>query len=160
MLQGMFGAAIVPLSQATILDIFPSAQRGQAMAIWVLGVVVGPILGPTLGGYLTDFYNWRWVFYINLAVRRVGNWRAVAVSSRTTGQKKLNFISISSAFSALSIGLGALQLMLDRGEFKDWFGSTEIIVYCHTVWAWFLLVPCPPVHRQSAPYSTPHLFAT
>ena len=65
-LQGLFGAALVPLSQATILDIYPPAQRAQAMAIWVMGVVVGPILGPTLGGYLTDFYNWRWVFYINL----------------------------------------------------------------------------------------------
>jgi MFS family permease len=68
-LQGLFGASLVPLSQATILDIFPPARRGQAMAIWVLGVVVGPVLGPTLGGYLTDFYNWRWVFYINLPFR-------------------------------------------------------------------------------------------
>jgi DHA2 family multidrug resistance protein len=126
-LQGIFGAAIVPLSQATILDIFPPAQRGQAMAIWVLGVVVGPILGPTLGGYLTDFYNWRWVFYINLP------FGALAIGGlllflKDTGQKaQFHFDFVG--FSALGIGLGALQLMLDRGEFKDWFGSTEIIVY-------------------------------
>src|SRR5271169_2690879 len=65
-IQGVFGAAVVPLSQSIMLDIFPPAQRGQAMAFWVMGVVLGPILGPTLGGYLTDFYNWRWVFYINV----------------------------------------------------------------------------------------------
>ena len=66
LLQGMFGAALVPLSQATMLDIYPIEQRGQAMAIWGVGVMIGPILGPTLGGYLTEMYNWRCVFYINL----------------------------------------------------------------------------------------------
>ena len=66
LLQGMFGAALVPLSQATMLDLYPPEQRGSAMAIWGMGVMVGPILGPTLGGYLTDTYNWRWVFLINV----------------------------------------------------------------------------------------------
>ena len=110
-----------------MLDIFPPAQRGQAMAIWVMGVVVGPIMGPTLGGYLTDFYNWRWVFYINLPfgiLAIAGLW----VFLRDTGRNaQLHFDLMG--FSVLGLGLGALQLMLDRGEFKDWFGSTEIIVY-------------------------------
>jgi DHA2 family multidrug resistance protein len=126
-LQGMFGAAIVPLSQATILDIFPPALRGQAMAIWVLGVVVGPVLGPTLGGYLTDFYNWRWVFYINLPFGALAIGGLLLFLKDTGHKAQLHFDFLG--FSALGVGLGALQLMLDRGEFKDWFGSTEIIVY-------------------------------
>src|SRR3984893_15114261 len=65
-LQGAFGAGLVPLSQATLLDLYPLEQRGSAMALWGMGVMVGPILGPTLGGYLTDVYNWRWVFFINV----------------------------------------------------------------------------------------------
>lgn len=125
--QGVFGASLVPLSQATMLDIFPPAQRGQAMAIWVMGVVLGPILGPTLGGYLTDFYNWRWVFYINLPfgiLTIAGLWIFLKDTGRNAG---LQFDVVG--FSVLGLGLGALQLMLDRGEFKDWFDSTEIIVY-------------------------------
>src|SRR6202020_33911 len=66
LLQGVFGAALVPLSQAVMLDIFPPAKRGSAMAIWGMGVMLGPIMGPTLGGWLTDSYSWRWVFFVNV----------------------------------------------------------------------------------------------
>jgi DHA2 family multidrug resistance protein len=126
-LQGVFGAALVPLSQATILDIFPPAQRSQAMAIWVMGVIVGPILGPTLGGYLTDLYNWRWVFYINLPLGILaisGLW----IYMKNPGRSAIRHFDFV-GFFVLSLGLGAFQLMLDRGEFKDWFDSREIIVY-------------------------------
>ena len=88
--------------------------------------MVGPAVGPTLGGYLTDFYNWRWVFYINLPfgiLAIAGLWIFLQDTGRNS---KLHFDLIG--FLVLSVGLGALQLMLDRGEFKDWFGSTEIIV--------------------------------
>ena len=127
LLQGVFGAALVPLSQATMLDIYPVEQRGPAMAMWTMGVVVGPIIGPTLGGYLTDAYNWRWVFYINLPLgilATLGLWLFLKDTPRHTA---LGFDFVG--FGVLSLGLGALQLMLDRGEQQDWLGSTEIIVY-------------------------------
>lgn len=126
LLQGAFGAGLVPLSQATMLDLYPLEQRGSAMALWGVGVMVGPILGPTLGGYLTDVYDWRWVFFINLPFGLLGI-AGLALflrdGSRTAG---LRFDWIG--FGALSIGLGALQLVLDRGELKNWFGSTEILI--------------------------------
>jgi DHA2 family multidrug resistance protein len=127
LLQGMFGAALVPLSQATMLDLYPIEQRGSAMALWGMGVMVGPILGPTLGGYLTDVYSWRWVFYINLpfGILAIGGlWLFLEDTGRNS---ELHFDW--TGFAVLSLGLGALQLMLDRGEQKDWFGSTEIVVY-------------------------------
>ena len=90
LLQGVFGAALVPLSQTTLLDMYPVEQRGSAMAMWGMGVMVGPIMGPTLGGYLTDVYNWRWVFYVNvpfgiLAV--LGLWFFLAGNKRDEGLK-------------------------------------------------------------------------
>ncbi len=123
--QGMFGAALVPLSQAIMLQIYPVEQRGQAMAIWGVGVLVGPILGPTLGGYLTEFYNWRWVFYVNLPFGILATIGLVLFFRDGARRKAGQFDWIG--FTALGVGVGALQLMLDRGELKDWFGSTEIM---------------------------------
>jgi DHA2 family multidrug resistance protein len=153
--QGVFGAALVPLSQSTMLDIFPPVQRGQAMAIWGMGVVMGPILGPTLGGYLTDFYNWRWVFYINLPfgiLAIAGLWFFLRDTGRNA-QLHFDFIG----FSVLSLGLGALQLMLDRGEFKDWLGSTEIIVYAVLCGLGFYLF-LVHLFTAKAPLISPRIF--
>jgi DHA2 family multidrug resistance protein len=125
LIQGMFGAALVPLSQATMLDLYPPAQRGSAMAIWGMGVMIGPILGPTLGGYLTDVYDWRWVFLINVPVGILAVLGLVAFMEETDRQGDGRFDWIG--FGVLSVGLAALQLMLDRGEQQDWFHSTEII---------------------------------
>ena len=126
LLQGLFGAALVPLSQATMLDIYPVEQRGSAMAIWGVGVMVGPILGPTLGGYLTDLYNWRWVFYVNLPfgiLAMVG--LALFMPKAETGSgMRFDWIG----FGVLALGMGSFQLMLDRGQDQDWFSSREIIV--------------------------------
>jgi DHA2 family multidrug resistance protein len=127
-LQGMFGAALSPLSQSIMLDLYPPQKRGAIMAIWGMGVMVGPILGPTLGGYLTDAYSWRWVFYINVPfgiASATGIWLFLRDTHR---DETLRFDW--TGFSVLALGLGALQLMLDRGTSQDWFGSTEIIAEC------------------------------
>jgi DHA2 family multidrug resistance protein len=125
LMQGMCGAALVPLSQATLLDIYPIEQRGQAMAIWGVGVMIGPILGPTLGGYLTEIYNWRYVFYVNLPFGVLATLGLVMFMPNAKGQNSLRFNWIG--FAALSTAIGALQLMLDRGQDQDWFSSREII---------------------------------
>src|SRR5579872_4957034 len=124
LLQGVFGAALVPLSQATLLDTFPRDRTGPAMALWGVGIMVGPILGPTLGGYLTDDFNWRWVFYINLPIGLLafaGIWAAIPAT--TLHKRPFDFFG----FGMLGIAIGAFQVMLDRGELKDWFSSPEII---------------------------------
>lgn len=123
MLQGVFGAALVPLSQATLLDINPREKHGSAMAVWGMGVMIGPILGPTLGGWLTDAYNWRWVFFINVPIGAMafyGIWRYIGT---TTAPRKMKFDAFG--FITLSVAIGALQMLLDRGEQNDWFAATE-----------------------------------
>ncbi|MDR6954357.1 DHA2 family multidrug resistance protein [Ancylobacter sp. 3268] len=124
--QGVFGAALVPLSQATMMDIYPASQRGQAMAVWGMGVMLGPILGPTLGGWLTDAYNWRWVFYVNLPFGIIATAGLVIFMKDEGRNDALRFDW--TGFAVLALGIGALQMMLDRGEQLDWFGSTEIVV--------------------------------
>ena len=128
LLQGVFGAALVPLSQSVLLDINPKERQGQAMAIWGAGIMVGPILGPTLGGWLTYNYDWRWVFYINLPVGILA-FIGILVFVRDTARdraQRFDFLG----FALLSLAVGALQIMLDRGEQNDWFGSLEIVVEC------------------------------
>ncbi|MGD9601804.1 MAG: DHA2 family efflux MFS transporter permease subunit [Gammaproteobacteria bacterium] len=125
LLQGAFGAGLVPLSQAVLLDTYPREKHGSAMAMWGVGVMVGPILGPTLGGYLTEVYNWRWVFYINLPVGILALLGILAFVPETArDRRRFDFFG----FALLSLAIGALQMMLDRGESQDWFASTEIVV--------------------------------
>ena len=125
LLQGMCGAALVPLSQSLMLDAYPIEQRGQAMAIWGMGVMLGPIMGPTLGAWLTDNYSWHWVFLINLPVGIVTVLGLLVFMDETKLQSHLRFDWLG--FVALSVGIGSLQLMLDRGEQVGWFDSAEII---------------------------------
>ncbi len=124
-LQGIFGAALVPLSQSTMMDIYPMEKRGQAMAIWGMGVMIGPILGPTLGGYLTELYNWRYVFYINLPFGVLATIGLIVFMPRSHPNFNMRFDWIG--FAVLSLGIGGLQMMLDRGQNQDWFSSPEII---------------------------------
>jgi DHA2 family multidrug resistance protein len=123
LMQGVFGAAIVPLAQTFLLDINPRERHGQAMAIWGAGIMVGPIIGPTLGGWLTESFNWRWVFFINLPVGILAFLGCAAyLPSVAKRARSFDFFG----FAMLSLGVGALQLMLDRGNDADWFSSPEI----------------------------------
>ncbi len=126
LVQGAFGAALVPLSQSTIMDIYPAEQRGQAMSIWGMGVMIGPILGPTLGGYLTSFYNWRYVFFVNIPFGIVAVLGLVAFMPKVTLPRRLRFDWLG--FFVLSLGLAALQIALDRGEELDWLSSNTVII--------------------------------
>ena len=124
LLQGVCGAALVPLSQAVLFQINPPERHAKAMAVWGMGVILGPIIGPALGGYLTDYYNWRWVFYINLPVgvlASIGIFLFIR-ETRHGHREPFDFFG----FASLSLAIGALQMLLDRGELKDWFGSIEI----------------------------------
>src|SRR4051794_38439303 len=124
-LQGVGGAFIVPLAQATLFDINPREKHGQAMALFGGGVMIGPILGPVLGGWLTDNYNWRWVFLVNLPVGILCVLIMMRFMPKTeTHQRKFDMFG----FALLAIALGALQLFLDRGEQNDWFQSWETIL--------------------------------
>ena len=123
-LQGIAGAGLVPLSQSVLLQINPPERHGQAIAVWGIGVMLGPIFGPMLGGWLTENYNWRWIFYINLPVGIVASIGIMVFirEARHAHREAFDFFG----FATLSIAVGALQMLLDRGELKDWFGSTEI----------------------------------
>ncbi|MCF8709609.1 DHA2 family efflux MFS transporter permease subunit [Rhizorhapis sp. SPR117] len=123
LLQGIAGAFIAPLAQSVLLDINPPSQHGRAMSIYGMGIMIGPIMGPILGGWLTENYSWRWVFYVNLPVGVmcfVGLWAWLPAR----GTKKHGFDL--SGFALLGIALASLQLLLDRGVHVDWFHSREI----------------------------------
>jgi DHA2 family multidrug resistance protein len=125
-LQGAFGAALVPLSQSVLLTINPPERQGSAMAMWGVAVMAGPILGPVLGGWLTENYSWRYVFYINVPIGLLCflGMRAFLTDTARNAHEKLDWFG----FGTLSLGIGAMQLLLDRGEELDWFGSSEIVI--------------------------------
>ncbi|MFI5000742.1 MAG: DHA2 family efflux MFS transporter permease subunit [Reyranellales bacterium] len=125
-LQGICGAALVPLSQTLMMEAYPREEQGKAMAMWGVGTMLGPITGPTLGGWLTDEYTWRWVFYINLPVGILCTIGLMILVKNKASDTPRPFDLLG--FTLLSIAIGTFQLMLDRGEQIDWFGSKEIIV--------------------------------
>jgi len=154
-LQGLFGAALVPLSQTVLMNIYPKEKLGSAMALWGVAVMAGPVLGPVLGGWLTQSYGWRYVFYINLPIgilAFLGMSTFLSETARNTAAKLDWF-----GFGTLSLAIGAMQVMIDRGEEKDWFGSGEIIIETIIAAAAFYLFL---VHTFTAraPFVRPSLF--
>ena len=154
LLQGASGAGLVPLSQAVLLDINPPEHHGRAMALWGQGVVIGPMLAPVLGGWLTDNYSWRWVFYINVPF---GILAAIGLMTylRETEPRRSSFDFLG--FGALSLAVGALQLLLDRGELKDWFASPEIWIEAGVMAAAFWVFMVQTVMARE-PFVSPGLF--
>lgn len=125
-LQGAFGAPLVPLSQALVIDAYPPDKRGPAMAVFGMGVVLGPMLGPTIGGYLSEVYSWRWVFFM---IVPVGVAALIGVMIYVTDRTKTKGAYLDwTGFLALSVAIASAQLMIDRGERLDWFDSPQIIV--------------------------------
>ena len=123
LLQGVFGASLVPLSQFILRDSFPAEEQPKLMAIWGMGVMAAPIMGPTLGGYITDVLSWRWVFYINVPVCII-NFFLVLLFIKESPRRKDVIDWVGMVLMVVSIG--ALQLFLDRGEVDDWFASSTI----------------------------------
>lgn len=154
LMQGAFGAPLVPLSQATMLDSYPREQHGSAMALFGVGVMVGPVLGPTLGGILTEYLHWRWVFYINVPVGIVAFLGISAVMPRTEPMR-IGFDWFG--FATLGIAVGSIQLMLDRGERLNWLDSSLVTTLAVlAVLGLYLFV----VHTATAkrPFIDPRLF--
>jgi len=125
-IQGVFGAPLIPLSQSIMLDTYPKEKHGAAMAAWGMGVMLGPVIGPTLGGWLTEYYSWRAVFYINLPIGLL-TWVGLTMFVKETPvDKKKHFDGLG--FFYLAVAIGALQMMLDRGNSLDWFDSGEVVI--------------------------------
>jgi DHA2 family multidrug resistance protein len=125
--QGACGAFLIPLSQAIMLDTYPVEEHGKAMALWGMGVVLGPVIGPTLGGYLTDAMTWRWIFFINVPVGLAALLGGALFLPRMPPAAESRPFDLF-GFLTLALGVGAMQMMLDRGERLDWFESGEIVI--------------------------------
>lgn len=125
--QGIGGGALQPIAQAVLLESFPPEKRGQAMAVYAMGVIVAPIIGPTLGGWITDNYSWRWIFYINipigaLAVFMVQSFVEDPPYIKNAVRTAVDYVG----FGFLAVGLATLQIVLDKGQQEDWFSSSWI----------------------------------
>ncbi len=147
-IQGAFGAAFVPLSRTIMAEAFPRSQLGKAMAIWGMGVLVAPIFGPSLGGYLTEAFNWRWIFYINLPIGVLSFLLAARyVPATSIKARKMDWLGLAS----LGLAVGALQLVLDRGYRDDWFESDAIRIEAAIAAVSFIVFLIHGLRPQSHP---------
>lgn len=127
LMQGVFGACLVPLSQSILLDTYPKEMHGRAMATFGMGVMAAPIAGPVLGGWITDNFDWRWLFFINVPLGLIALFGILLSVPETKRRPDARFDGLG--FALLALAVGGLQLLLDRGEQKEWFSSGEICVY-------------------------------
>jgi DHA2 family multidrug resistance protein len=155
-LQGALGAPLIPLAQATVLDSYPQEKYGRAMALFGMGVMLGPIIGPTLGGWLTQTYDWRWVFFINLPVGIIAFiGTRISVQDQDDVDRERPFDV--AGFAYLSLAIASLQLMLDRGNSLGWFESTEVIAEALVAGVCFYLF-LVQIFTKARPFVSPGLF--
>ena len=153
--QGLSGAALIPMSQATLLDINPPERHGRAMTVWVMGVTIGPILGPALGGWLTEQYSWRWVFYINVPFGILSFFGVLTFMKETTRRvARFDFFG----FASLALAVGSLQLMLDRGQSNDWFSNIETWIEAGVCAVSLYLFVIHVLTTRKTPFIAPGLF--
>ena len=157
LIQGACGAFLVPLSQSIMLDTYPREQHGAAMAIWSSGVMIGPIVGPTLGGWLTEVYDWRWVFFVNLPFGVLALLGLLAFVPETARDRLRRFDWFG--FALLGTAIGSFQLMLDRGELEDWFDSAEIVIEASVAGAAFYMFIVHTATTRHRPFIDLHVFA-
>jgi DHA2 family multidrug resistance protein len=155
LLQGAFGAGLIPLAQSVLLDIYSAEQRGPAMAAWGMGMMIGPVIGPPIGGVLTDLYHWRLVFFVSVPFALMALIGLLLLLPRTAPQRALRFDWVG--FTVLAIGVGALQLMLDRGQSEDWFNSRQIVT-CAVLAGLGLYLFSVHVATAEKPFIDPALF--
>jgi len=140
-MQGVGGGGLQPMAQAILADIFPPQQRGLAFALYGITAVTAPTIGPTLGGWITDSYSWRWIFYINLPVGLLVMFLAYRMVEDPPYLKRVKGAVVRVDYlgiALLTLGVGALQILLDKGQEDDWFGSGFIIALWRSRWsAWF-----------------------
>src|SRR5215813_5923348 len=148
-LQGIGGGPLMPLSQAIMWEIFPFRQRGMAMAVWGMGIMMAPIFGPTLGGWIADNWSWRWIFYINVPIGVVGIFAASAVLFDPPYLRKPGGVD-APGLALMVIGFLSLQLFLDQGERYEWFDSKIIAVLGVTAVLDAHRLPAPRAHGRRA----------
>ena len=151
-LQGIGGGGLQPLAQAIMLECFPPEERGVAMAAYGMGIVVMPIIGPTLGGWITDNFSWRWIFYINLPIGVLGLFmQQIFVEDPPWIVRNMKATIDYFGFGLMAVGIGLLQIVLDKGQEADWFGSPWIVwstvaaVACLSVFVWWELRDKHPI---------------
>jgi MFS transporter, DHA2 family, multidrug resistance protein len=152
-LQGAGGGGLQPMAQAILADVFPPEKRGLAFALYGITAVIAPTIGPTLGGWITDNYTWRWIFFINLPVGILALLLVYRLVDDPPWAKRKSSSALRFdylGFSLLALGVGALQVMLDKGQEDDWFGSrfiTTLAILCavglisFVIWEWFYKHP-------------------
>ena len=155
LLQGLAGAALVPMSQAVMIDLYPPVERGKAMALWAMGIMIAPIMGPVIGGWLTEHLSWRWSFFINLPVGMLALWLTWRQMEETTLKyREMDWLGLCAMFTAV----GAFQYILDKGNEEDWLDSSYIRWMVAISAFGFIWLVSHVIRKKHHPIFSPEMF--